>query len=138
MKISTLVENPDLQKGWGGCGEGHPRGGDQAGKDLCRLHGGQPGQHPKIGHVIKCDDQELATMINKGKGKLKWERDMPLVVVLGQTEVFQVFVKDPDGSFAGEIPGSDREDDRRRQDPVGLLRHPGRSGEASVENHSFI
>ena len=23
------------------------------------------------------DDQELATMINKGKGKLKWERDMP-------------------------------------------------------------
>ena len=51
---------------------------------------------------------------------------------------FQVFVKDPDGSFAGEIPGSDREDDRRRQDPVGLLRHPGRSGEASVENHSFI
>ena len=77
VKISTLVENPDLQKGWGGCGEGHPRGGDQAGKDLCRLHGGQPGQHPKIGHVIKCDDQELATMINKGKGKLKWERDMP-------------------------------------------------------------
>ena len=77
VKISTLVENPDLQKGWGGCGEGHPRGGDQAGKDLCRLHGGQPGQHPKIGHVTKCDDQELATMINKGKGKLKWERDMP-------------------------------------------------------------
>ena len=47
----------------------------------------------------------------------------------------QVFVKDPD---AVEIAGSDREDDRRRQDPVGLLRHPGRSGEASVENHSFI
>ena len=23
------------------------------------------------------DEQELATMINKGKGKLKWERDMP-------------------------------------------------------------
>merc|ERR1711992_187218 len=23
------------------------------------------------------DNQELATMINKGKGKLKWERDMP-------------------------------------------------------------
>ena len=23
------------------------------------------------------NDQELATMINKGKGKLKWERDMP-------------------------------------------------------------
>ena len=27
--------------------------------------------------MTKCDDQELATMINKGKGKLKWERDMP-------------------------------------------------------------
>ena len=95
VKISTLVENPDLQKGWGGCGEGHPRGGDQAGKDLCRLHGGQPGQHPKIGHVTKCDDQELATMINKGKGKLKWERDMPLVAVLCQTEFFSGFRQRP-------------------------------------------
>merc|ERR1712211_89997 len=33
--------------------------GDQ---NFCCLHGGKPG---------------LATMINKGKGKLKWERDMP-------------------------------------------------------------
>ena len=27
-------------------------------------------------------------MINKGTGKLKWERDMPLVAVWGQTEDF--------------------------------------------------
>ena len=70
-----------------------------------------------------------------------------LVLILNQAINFvstfwqiyhQVFVKDPDGTFAREVPGSNWEDDWRRQDPAGLLRHPRRSCQAAVENNPFI
>lgn len=70
-----------------------------------------------------------------------------LVLILNQAINFvstfwqiyhQVFVKDPDGTFAREVPGANWKDDWRWQDPAWLLRHPGRSCQAAVENYSFI